>query len=93
MLTPETERRAKHHTPYGKYLARVCRVCAKEYQQARKARIAEKRKRRETPKGTKPDRRDLLMLIGRNKSWTAIGILFGVSDVTARKWAVAYGLV
>jgi len=84
---PENEIRVKHHTPYGKYLARVCRTCAKEYKQARLRKL-------KTLKGPKqkPSAEELSVLIGA-ESWVKLGLRYGVSDSAVRKWAKQYGLL
>jgi len=91
-LTKQNERRYKHHTPYGRYLARTCRVCAREYNQARKAKLAALKLPRLTKKGVKPPREELAPLVGR-VTWVQLGAQFGVSDVAVRNWAKGYGLV
>jgi hypothetical protein len=92
VLTEETELRVAHNTRYGKYTARVCRVCSQEYGRERRARIAGRKQKRETEKGEKPSGKELAALIGKH-TWTELGIRFGVSDVAVRNWAKGYGLL
>jgi hypothetical protein len=91
-FTVKNEQRFKHHTPYGNYISRVCKECAKEYRKERKRKLDTKRNERTTEKGVKPPREELLRMAASH-NWVELGLHYGVSDVAVRKWAKAYKIL
>jgi len=87
-LTTDNEGLVKHHTPYGNYISRTCRQCAKEYRELRKRHLNTQRAARQP----RPSKEELAELVG-SQSWVALGLRYGVSDVAVRKWAKAYELI
>lgn len=98
LVAPNKQTCAKGHpfeegnerrTRQGKYEIRICKTCSKAAARDRRKKISELQNPRLTRKGVRPDRAAILPLV-KTLTWTAIGLRFGVSDVTARKWVKAY---